>query len=326
MASDKEKKEDDIFSFGESSDKKDEIKTNFLGHSIKFDPVTAGVGAIALLALGFAGYQWYTNNQKQNQEQQRIAQMEQQKHARYLNYLRDQERLMQQKKEELIAKQNAPPPQQRNDQIEGYSYDDPSSAPAGGGGGGGRHSYDELFNTPNQYSNLSSLNLDTPDLDPYHKTSRFRNTYGQGGGGAPLQQHTLTSRGPPTGQPQPPMQIQPDIVDYNQAYNGPSSYDNMGGENSQKVDTVQQSDPNMLPVEFSQPIQPQQFNNQGGNQNNQNGSQPSLPSPGQLQQQHQRPPQNQQPRKKQQQEEYGVDSDLSPDALMGSINNSSYYN
>lgn len=285
-SSNNNKDNEELFSFGSSSSKKDEgIKLDAIGIPIKIDPIVAGIGGIALLGLGIAGFQWWQNTQRQQEEDNRRKQVEQQKQARYLQYLKNQEialKNQEAQKAELLEKQRMSATQH---QPHHPQYGAPSSY---NDVGNESVSYDD----PTIHSGLSGLNLESSDLDPYHKSSRLshiNNNYNPSG---------YNQR------PDPPMLTNQRLSAYN---NGSTSeYIPPSQPTSQMIQANDPNEQDMLPIEFSNPIQ----------------NVPPAPPV-----QHHRKQNEEQEQQEQGEEVQGeYDAGLSPDELMNSINNSSYYN
>lgn len=290
------KDEDNILSFGSSnssSNKKDDIiKTDILGFPIKVDPLTLGIGGIALLGLGIAGFQWWQNTQKQQEEDTKRKQIEQQKQARYLQYLKNQEialKNQQAQKAELLEKQRmsaeSAAQQQHHTQYSGVSsYNDI---------GNDSVSYDD----PTIHSSLSGLNLESLDIDPYHKSSRLshmNNNYNP----APIDMGYNQQQ-----RPNPPLLTNQRLSAYN---NSSSEYIPPSQPGNQMIQANEPNEQDMLPIEFSNP------------------SQNVPPSPPVQHHRKQNEEEEQQEQDEEVQGEY--DAGLSPDELMNSINNSNYYN
>lgn len=293
----------DILSFGDSSSsrKNDIIKTDILGFPIKLDLLTAGIGGIALLGLGIAGYQLWMNTQKQQEEEARRRQVEQQKQARYLQYLKNQEMILKQQeaqKAELIEKQRtATPtnPQQHPNYGPISSYnniDDPEVS----------------YGDPNLHSGLSGLNLES-DVDPYNKSSRLVHTN---------RNYTPASIDMSYNDPAGPSLTNQRISAYNEQPQyippAPPVRNNMPNvNNAQMIQPGDPTEPDLLPIEFSNPSTPPPSPNQPPQQRNRREVQ------------HEQEQEEQQDR-----EERDISGEyeqgLSPDELMNSINNSNYYN
>ena len=297
------KEDNDILSFGDSSSsrKNDIIKTDILGFPIKLDLLTAGIGGIALLGLGIAGYQLWMNTQKQQEEEARRRQIEQQKQARYLQYLKNQEMILKQQeaqKAELIEKQRTATPTQGQGQhpnnygpISSYNnIDDPEVS----------------YGDPNLHSGLSGLNLES-DIDPYNKSSRLVNT---------TRNYTPASIDMSYNDPAGPSLTNQRISAYNEQpqYIPPAAPPvKRPINNAQMIQPGDPTEPDLLPIEFSNPSTPPPSPNQPPQQRNRREVQ------------HEQEQEEQQDR-----EERDISGEyeqgLSPDELMNSINNSNYYN